>query len=292
MTAPAISLVCSTIGRPDAFGRLLQSIADSDIVDSDIADGVELILVDQDPDRRCTEVLDTHTFRGTAIATTSGRGASTGRNAGTILATGDLLAFPDDNCWYPPETLRRVVRRLRSTPAIDGLSGIQVTVDGSPSMLRWQSHATTVSRSNILRTSVCSTMFLRRSALPSQAPFDEGIGVGSPGLRGAGEESDLLLRMIAAGSTIAYDPTVRVFQADDRHDISEAFIDKMYKYGIGTGHLWRRHRLSRTQLLYYAGRKAGASVVRRARGDRILADSDIAYLRGEFIGYLGRDRQS
>jgi hypothetical protein len=167
---------------------------------------------------------------------------------------------------------------------------MQVTAAGMPSMLRWLPDAATVTRRNFLRTSVSSTIFLRRDALPSPTPFDEGVGVGSPGRRGAGEESDLLLRLIAAGHTIEYRPDILVLQDDDRDQITPAFIDKMGKYGVGQGYLWRRHALPVSGLAYYTARKVAGAGLRAARGQRLHARADLAFVRGQVAGWLGVDR--
>lgn len=281
-TAPVISMVCSTIGRPQALTRLLESLRDSQF-----ADRIEFILIDQSDDQASARVLESFDFPGPVAVTSSGRGVSTGRNAGLPLATAPIVAFPDDNCWYPPETVRLVIDRFADDPELSGLAGMQVTDDGAPSMLRWLPTPVPVGRTNFLRTSVSSTIFLRRSALPSAAPFDEGLGVGSPGGRGSGEESDLLLRMIAVGHRIHYFPDIHVVQDDDRVSPSPGYVSKMRSYGVGQGYLWRRHRLPKAQLLYYAARKLAGAAVRAGSGQRVRAKADLAYLRGQWAGWRG-----
>jgi glycosyltransferase involved in cell wall biosynthesis len=279
---PVISMVCSTIGRPQAITRLLESLRDSDL-----AERIEFILIDQSDDQASARVLESFNFPGPVAITSSGRGVSAGRNAGTPLATAPIVAFPDDNCWYPPDTVRLVTDRLAAAPELSGLAGMQVTHDGDPSMLRWLPKPVLVSRSNFLRTSVSSTIFLRRSALPSLAPFDEGLGVGSSDGRGSGEESDLLLRMIAAGHRLQYFPDVHVVQDDDRTSPPPSYVAKMRSYGVGQGYLWRTHRLPVPQLLYYASRKLVGAVVRAGSGQRVRAEADLAYLRGQLAGWRG-----
>jgi hypothetical protein len=282
MTAPALSLICSTIGRPTALHKLLDSIAASDG-----ADRVEFVLVDQSPDRACTAVLHGHRLRAQSRTATSGRGVSVGRNTGLEVATAPVVAFPNDNCWYPPETFGLVLTALDQRPELAGVSGMQVTSDGNPSMLRWLSHSTLITRTNFMRTAISSTMFLRRRAMPPGPAFDESMGTGAPGICGSGEESDLLLRMLSAGRQILYRPDIHVHLDDPRDEITEAFVEKMFKYGVGNGNLWRRHRLSLPQLAYHASRKLVGSGVRAARGDRIVARADIAYLRGQIVGLRG-----
>lgn len=283
-TEPRISLVCSTIGRPRAIRELLESVARSDV-----AEAVEFVLVDQSSDQSCIAVLDDVDLPGPKISTVSGRGLSIGRNRGVTLSSAPILAFPDDNCLYPPETIGRALSVLSDRPDLGGISGRQVTEAGASSMLRWLDQPTTIDRRNFFRTSISSTLFLRRSVLPPQGPFDEGIGAGSAGWRGAGEESDLLLRLFAAGHQVLYRPDIVVSQEDDRETITEEYVAKMLRYGVGSGHLWRRHRLSVPQLGYHAVRKLVGSGVRTARGRRIEARADIAYLRGQWAGYRGRD---
>lgn len=282
MSAPAISLVCTTIGRTEALKRQLDALANSDL-----AEAVEFILVDQSPEQSCAELLRSQGLPGPWKITTSGRGASVGRNAGLALATAPIIGFPDDNCWYAPDTVRKVLAALDAHPDIAGISAKQVTADGSPSMLRWLDHEVDVSRKNFMRSTICSTMFLRRSALPSVAPFDEKLGTGSAGWLGSGEESDLLLRVLASGGKVHFNPDIVVYQDDDRADPDDEFVEKMLRYGVGMGNLWRRHRLPVTLLAYYSARKALGSVVRAVQGQRIRSRADRAYLRGTLAGWRG-----
>ncbi len=281
--APELSLVVSTIGRPEDLRRLLRSLETSTA-----ADRLELVLCDQAADRASTRVLEES---GTAIvwsATTSGRGASRGRNAGLRIARAPIVGFPDDNCWFPVTTAEDVLAAFAAYPGLAGLSGQQQTLDGRGSMLRWAPTARPVTRTNFLHTSIMSTMFLRRAVMDEVGWFDEGVGVGAEGWYGAGEESDLLLRVLDAGGRVDYVPDVVVLQDEPRDDRDPAFVDKMLRYGCGNGHLWRVHRLSRAQLAYYSARKVAGLAVRTARGRPDLARADLAFLRGTWAGLTDR----
>jgi len=280
---PVLSLVVTTIGRPDDFARLLRSVEGSPV-----ADRIQLVLCDQSSEQSCARVLRES---GTAVdwaVTRSGRGAARGRNAGLELVTAPLVGFPDDNCWFPADTLGQVIHRFATDVGLAGLSGQQRTVDGRPSMLRWLSSPGPVTRSNFMRTSIMSTMFFRMSVLAEVGTFDEGMGVGSSGWYGAGEESDLMIRVLDAGGRVDYEPGLVVLQDEPRDEADAAFVRKMLRYGCGNGHLWRLHRLPRRQLLWYSARKAGAVAVRTVRGQRALARADLAYLRGTWAGWTDR----
>lgn len=277
--AATLAVVVSTIGRQAEFRRLMTSVSESSV-----AAAVELVVVDQSEDGRCAAVLAERNWAMSVRAATSGRGASVGRNAGLALTTAPLVAFPDDDAWYPADSLGRIIDRFQFGD-IAALCGRQVTSDGRPSMLRWQREPGTVTARNFLRTSIMSTMFFRRSWLDRIGPFDEAMGVGSASWYGACEESDLLLRVIEAGGLIPYDPSLLVYQEEPRDEPDEEFVTKMLKYGCGQGHLWRKRGLSRSQLAYYCARKVAAASVRASRGDRILAKADLAWLRGNIAGY-------
>jgi glycosyltransferase involved in cell wall biosynthesis len=229
-------------------------------------------------------VLSERPWRLRWDVTTSGRGASVGRNVGLRAVSAPVVAFPDDDAWYPRDTLGRVIDAFTADPLLTALCGRQITSSGRGSMLRWKSRACLVTPYNFMRTSIMSTMFFRRSWLDTHEQFDEGMGVGSAGWYGACEESDLLLRVIEDGHRVPYDPSLLVLQEEPREDPDERFVAKMLSYGCGQGYLWRKRSLPRSLFVWYCARKLVAASVRAARGDRLLARADLAWLRGNVAG--------
>lgn len=278
---PELAIVVSTIGRPESFRRLLESIEVSTA-----GDRVQLVLVDQSADQICRQVLDERTWTFPSICLTSGRGASVGRNVGLSAVSAPIVAFPDDDAWYPADTLEKVLDAFTLSATLTALCGRQVTADGRPSMLRWKMRRCQVTERNFLRTSIMSTMFFRTSWLHSSGGFDEGMGVGSAGWYGACEESDLLLRVVEDGHEVPYEPSLQIYQEDPREVINADFVRKMLSYGCGQGYLWRKRGLPRSLLAYYCLRKCAAAAIRAARGERVLARADLAWLRGNIAGYL------
>jgi cellulose synthase/poly-beta-1,6-N-acetylglucosamine synthase-like glycosyltransferase len=278
---PELSLVVSSVGRPDTFRRLLESLSAAPR-----REAVEVVLVDQSVEGSCLAVA-AESWPMQIVTATSRRGAAIGRNVGLRLATAAVVGFPDDDAYYPPQTIGDVLDRMAAAPELLGVCGQQQTRDGRMSMLRWRSGPTDVTRWNFLHTSIMSTMFFRRAALDTVGGFDESMGVGAPGWYHAGEESDLVLRVATIGP-VRYEPSVVVWQDEPRDVPDEAFVRKMLEYGCGQGHLWRVRRLPRSLLAWYLARKIVGWGVRTVRGDRVLARADIAWLRGNIAGY--RDR--
>jgi GT2 family glycosyltransferase len=286
MTAGRISLVVSTIGRVPELLRLVRSV--------EAAEGgvdVEVVLVDQSADERCIAALTEASPSLRWLATTSGRGVSLGRNVGLGLATGDVVAFPNDNTWYPPDSLAKALELLGARPEVSGLSGRLLTGDGRPAMLRWPAHAQRVDRRNFHRTAISPSLFLRRSVVDELGGFDEMIGTGAAGPAQAGEESDLVLRAIATGHLIDYEPSLTVHNAEPRDAADQAFVVKMRGYGYGHGHVWRMHALPVHRLVWTVVRKCVAAVVRAASRRSTLAHADLAWARACLVGYVRGGRR-
>src|SRR5688500_3859694 len=104
-----VSLVTGTLGtRSDQIAVLLTSLA------SGTHRNIELVIVDQGQDynRLSALLLEPRWFR--ILHLSSKPGLSRARNLGLAHITGDIVAFPDDDGWYPETLLSSVVERFRS----------------------------------------------------------------------------------------------------------------------------------------------------------------------------------
>ena len=72
-----------------------------------------MIVVDQNEDERVAEIVR---GRGPELVhERSQPGLSRARNAGLAHVEAELVAFPDDDCVYPPGLLERVAERFGDT---------------------------------------------------------------------------------------------------------------------------------------------------------------------------------
>lgn len=273
MPDPAVSLVVSTIGRPEQLQRLMTSL--EGLAEPHL---VEVILVDQTDDQASARYVAERSWPFSVRTTTSARGLSLGRNTGLALARGRYVAFPDDDCWYEPDVVSQVVWFLDRHRDIAGVSGIQLTLDGRHSMLRWAPEPCWITRANFYRTAISSTLFLRTDLVRDVGGFDETLGAGSTQGYLSGEESDLVLRLLAAGCRLRYEPRLVVLQDEPRDDLPPDYAAKMSGYGRGFGRLFADHHLSLGLFATLLGRKAAAAAVHTVRGQSDLAAADKAFL--------------
>jgi glycosyltransferase involved in cell wall biosynthesis len=235
-----ISLILATLGRTDDVGETIRSL----VAQTDRC--FELIVVDQNPDDRLVPYVCEGLKEGLDIVhlRLDRPSLSGARNLGLARASGDIVAFPDDDCWYEPDTIRAALSAFSAAPTIDGLIGHWVEQaaagNGAPpfetlSMDAWRRFRGG-SASSI-------TLFLKRNLFSRLGGFDERFGVGC--WYGAGEETDFILRALTAHAKIVSSPDVRVHHRFSKQPTGRLFDNcrKARQRARGTGGLYAKHRL-------------------------------------------------
>src|SRR5690242_15769453 len=101
------SLVLTTVGRTSEVSRLFETLC------AQTHTQFETIIVDQNEDGRLDALVAEYraNLRLRHIRAEK-RGKSHANNVGLKYATGDVVSFPDDDCWYPADLLEIVARTL------------------------------------------------------------------------------------------------------------------------------------------------------------------------------------
>jgi glycosyltransferase involved in cell wall biosynthesis len=275
LVRPDLSLIVSTIGRPAELRRLCTSLAQQP------HSFVELVVVDQGADSAVKAVVDEFAGVIDIVYRTSRRGLSHGRNVGLTVASGRVLAFPDDDCWYPTGALEKVSSFFRDHPYIDILTGSAANDDGKP-LGRRAKRSGRLSRTNVWTRGISIAIFLRREVIAQTGGFDEMLGAGSGTPIGSGEETDLLVRALDVGFAGYYDRDLVIHHAvPDLGDISA----RAYSYGIGMGFVTRRHQLGMRTMLVALVRPLGGCLLALASGRRRVALYYWNSLRGRWRGF-------
>ncbi len=275
------SLVLATLDTDEAeLTRFLESL------DAQQPEDFDLILVDQNPDDRLQRWTAPYRERFPLKIVRSLKGAARARNIGLLEVRGDVVAFPDDDCWYPPGLLRSVREKLEANPSWGGVTGSARDALGRPAVGVWRDPPGRITRFNVWERGVAVTIFLRREVLDAVGAFDEDLGVGSATPWQSGEETDLLLRALAVAPVYYQPELITCHDSIQRYDRAENL--KAYRYALGCGYVLRKHRYPLWFLLYKLLRSTAATFLSLLRGNPGKAGYHLAIFKGRLRGYLRR----
>lgn len=224
-----ISLIVSTINRVEPLYKLLDSLLEQTYKN------FEVIIIDQNVDEKVENIFyEYKNAKLNIIYTRSATGLSKGRNIGLGIATGDIIAFPDDDCWYFPTTLEKVVDIFNSDNKIFGVTGRCIDEFGVESVAKFPKLETTINKINVFSCAVSVTLFVKKNNIF----FNERLGAGSGTIYGSGEESDYVLRIIETGKRMQYSPYLIIGHPNV---MSTPTCQRALSYGYGMGYLLRNH---------------------------------------------------
>jgi glycosyltransferase involved in cell wall biosynthesis len=246
---------------------------------------LDLIVVDQNPDDRLVAIVRGYRDRLDIMHLRSAPGLSRARNVGLGAITGDLVAFPDDDCWYPAGLLARVNERFSCESDWAGISGRVVDERGAPSAGKWDTRAGAITRFNVWNRGVSVSLFLRRAVLQAVGDFDETLGAGAGTAWASGEETDYLLRAMKTGFHLQYQPDLGVGHPGTRYE-GDDVRSKAYRYALGMGRVLRKHRYPLWFVLSVWLRTAAAGVRALVGGNLAKGRYGWAILAGRIRGYL------
>jgi glycosyltransferase involved in cell wall biosynthesis len=274
---PTFDLVVATLGeRPDTFDRLLESLAAQTYAH------YRLVVVEQGDGRAVAEALAARP----ALAAThlrAARGLARARNVALEHLEGDLVAFPDDDCTYVPDLLERVAARFAQEPGLQGLTGRTADSDGTASP-RWGAEPTVLQRHTVWHGGNSASTFLRATLVRGVGDFDERLGLGSGTPWESGEEIDYLVRALALGARIEYDPSLVVTHAT-RDPAPSELVALGRRDGGSVGFILGKHRYPRRTVARMLVRPLGGALVDALRRNRPRARFHFATFTGRLRGY-------
>jgi glycosyltransferase involved in cell wall biosynthesis len=242
-------VVPTNFARPAELRRCLKSLAELDHPD------YEVIVVDNRPADAPIAELD-----GVRVVREPRPGISAARNRGVSVATGEIIAFTDDDVQAHPGWLSALGSRFARQPHVSIVTGLvvpleletqaQVFFEQSGSGLdrgfapltferagrfrvrrRDQQAASELVRSMYLtgEYGFGANMAFRTAVLQASGGFDQALGVGTP-TRG-GEDLAMFIQLLTAGHQIGYEPSAII---EHQHRATMDDLDRqIYGYGLG-----------------------------------------------------------
>lgn len=280
------SLIMATVGRTTEIARFLDSLALQNYHD------YELIIVDQNQDDRLFGVINRYKTKLCIKHVWSKKGLSRARNVGMKYARGAIVAFPDDDCWYPSTLLRDVASRFADNRNIDGLTGRSIDLNGTPTNGRWPRKATRVNRLNVWKTGISYTIFLEKAVLDDIGLFDESLGAGADSPWGSGEETDYLIRAIDRNHRIFYDPALTVYHQHGGEDYNKEALSKVYKYGAGMGKVLHKQSYPYWFWIWYVARPCVGILISCLKGNIPKANLYYRTIQGRIRGWISHTKDA
>lgn len=226
---PRLALCIATVGRIAELDRLLTSLEQQTCTD------FHIYLADQNAPGTLDAMLQRHTGLPLTRIQLPSKGVSLARNALLALVSGeDIIVFPDDDCWYAPDTLTRVVEVFRRHPEAGTVLGYW-----TPSAQHPQPGNKELRLSATALFSQCGTCVqFFRAEVVKDIRFDPRLGPGTGLPYGCGEDTDYLLEAHKR-APVWRCPSIRVFHpSPDTHMPSDA---KIASYAAGRMYLLRKH---------------------------------------------------
>lgn len=285
--AADISVAVATLDRPVELMRCIEAVLDGDVLPS------QIVVVDQSRDyatRRALAALGETPVKISYVRQPK-RGLAASRNLAAQVAKADILAVTDDDC-VPDSGWVAAIERILVAPGAtpDAVTG-RVLPLGPPRPDLYPVSTRASEQSRTFRgkhhpwlVGTGGNLAVRRNWLMCVGGYDERLGAGSPG--GAGEDTDLLYRLLAAGASICYAPEMLVFHS--RQSRARRLLSRVgYGRGIGAGcAIWCKKgdpfagRVLARWVFDHAWAFLGAS----RRGQWMRAYEELLMLRGTIQG--------
>jgi GT2 family glycosyltransferase len=233
---PLFSVIVPTYNRLDKLALCLDALAKQDLP----REQFEVIVVDDAGGRALDELVVPYrqTLNLTLLCQERNGGAGAARNAGAAVATGQYLAFTDDDCAPEPGWLSALARAVEEHP--NALISGRVENAAGGNLYAAVNHA--------LTGEICENLWRRgdvykyATANNIAVPREEYLRLGgfNPEIRPAAEEREFYHHWLAAGL-----PTTRQPEALVRHDHAQdlgSFLRMHRRYGCGARALLERGR--------------------------------------------------
>ncbi|MET7998058.1 glycosyltransferase [Amycolatopsis sp. NPDC005232] len=252
---PRVSVVVPTADRADAVRRCVKSLLATDYPD------LELLMVDNRPqaaEAAALVELASEDPRTRYLAEPE-PGVSRARNAGLAAASGQLVAFVDDDIEVDRWWLANLVAELADEAVDCATSLVLPTSLDTPAQrtfeqlkgfgqgMRRQVFSPELAGDDSLypfapgRFGPGGCALWRRSTLTGLGGFDPLLGPGTP--TRAGEDLELFLRLARAGGSIVYTPHAVAWH---EHSAEWAQLrERLHAYSVGLSAMFVRHLLQR-----------------------------------------------
>lgn len=220
------SLIVTTNGTRDyELNRLMKSL------ESQIYKDFEVIAVLQTNSKNTLDIVNRYNVKVHVIETER-CSLSKARNIGLRLVKGDIIGFPDDDCWYPSSLLEDVSLLFKDNDVIC-CNVFDPDTNRYFSSRQSSNDIERITVFNAFKYPISVGIFTKNDG----AEFDESLGAGTQW--GSGEETDYILDKLLNKKKISYYKNINVYHPYINTKPGE-MAQKSYNYGKGYGALVKK----------------------------------------------------
>lgn len=227
------SLITATVGRVEEIRTLCNSLFQQTFKD------FELYIVDQNEHRLVESIVND--FKNELVIhyiRNAQKGLSLNRNIALREATGMFIGFPDDDCYYAPDTLEKVYASFEKDH--NALFVATSTYGIKTKQPQHTSLRDKLYKQDVLKTCISYNIFVRNNSIM----FDERLGVGT--YFSSGEETDYLYAQFKTKRDYGvFCKEASVYHPETFLLDSKVELNKIYRYSIGFAALQKKDWLVR-----------------------------------------------
>lgn len=248
--------------EPEIIERFFKSL------ETQVHKDFELIVVDQNKGDDIKKLSDKYHNKFRLRYIFSEKGLSKARNKGLNYIDGDIVGFPDDDCWYDSNLLKEVSNFFETKKNYSILTGRSIDENKQESAGKFQEYSSDINKNNIWNVAISFSIFIRFKDIKSNSIiFDENLGVGACTIYGSGEETDFLLKLIEIGSKGYYNYELKVFHPNPVRVYNKITYQRALLYGAGLTKVMKKHNYSILSLIKVIVKPLLGSILFFIKGD-------------------------
>lgn len=227
---PRFSVIVCTYNGESTIGECLESIAKIEYPN------FEVIIINDGSNESISEIITKYSYKhGFRLMTTENRGLSNARNTGVEAATGEIMAFIDDDAYPDPHWLKYLAIDFMRTNHV-GVGGPNIPAIGDGTIAECVSKAPGNPSHVLISDHVAEhipgcNMAYRREGLLAVGGFD-------PQFRIAGDDVDICWRLQQKGLSLGFSPSALVWH--HRRNSIYSYWNQQLNYGKAEALLERK----------------------------------------------------
>lgn len=235
------SLILCTLNRVDCLYVFFENL------DINYRDFFEIIIVDQNADDILKPIITKYKDIYNIVHLKSSPGLSKSRNIGINYAKGEILCFPDDDCYFSKELLKKVfVFFQRKDISLLSIKMTNSIVDGRK--IQTDTKNCYIKKENVFNLCASISLFVKKEVAIAVGGFDEQLGLGSSTNFKSCEDYDFPLKILSYGYLCYYTKDVEVFHPWDDKNFKLTESVKFNSFWAGATEMYLLNKYSFSNL--------------------------------------------